>query len=139
MTRKQLLTTRGGNNEREPGRVVVDPSLLFNGRRFWRRPFRAHRGGADLERFTAILLFDHPTRYRRTRCRILPTIRCWPTMVSRRKNDLTKGFPELQAIQQSQQSSTTNYEFLVPFKKLGLGFDLRMNCTMFPNRCFFRH
>ena len=76
MTRKQLLTTRGGNNEREPHRVVVDPSLLFNGRRFWRRPFRAHCGGADPERFTAILLFDHPTRYRRTPAKVLDSSSC---------------------------------------------------------------
>ena len=63
----------GGINDDEPGTMVVDFSQLLNGRRFWRRPLRAHRPYTDLEQVAAIVVRDHTTHDRSAPPAILDT------------------------------------------------------------------
>src|SRR5438093_10767606 len=61
----------GGINADEPRTMVADSSLLLHGWRFWRRPLRAHRAYTHMECVTAIVIFDHTTRYGGTPATVL--------------------------------------------------------------------
>ena len=54
---------KGGIDDDEPGTMVIDPSLLLNGRLCWRRPLRARCPYTHMECVAAIFVFNHTTRY----------------------------------------------------------------------------
>lgn len=60
-------------DEDKTGEVVVDSFVFLDGRRDWRRSFRAHCTGAFMEQVSPFFVFDYPAEYRSAATEFLDT------------------------------------------------------------------